>query len=68
MAARRGITRWFITVALVCMFSACGYDGQYRYPCQNPDNWQNEECNPPICKADGTCTEYLIPEGVHDED
>ena len=40
--------------------SACGYDGSYRYPCQDPENWENEECNPPICKVDGACTEDLL--------
>jgi hypothetical protein len=28
-------------VALVLSFmtSSCGYDGSYRYPCQDPANW-----------------------------
>jgi hypothetical protein len=40
--------------------SACGYDGGYRYPCQDPNNWESEECNPPICKVNGACTEDLL--------
>lgn len=40
--------------------SSCGYDGGYRYPCQDPDNWESEECNPPICKVNGACTEDLL--------
>lgn len=40
--------------------SACGYDGHYRYECQDPVNWEKEECNPPICKVDGACTDILL--------
>ena len=39
--------------------SGCGYDGHYRYPCQNPVNWENAECKPPICTANGACPEDL---------
>jgi hypothetical protein len=47
-------------VAGIFLLSACGYDGNYRYSCQDPENWQIEECNPPICKVDGACTEALL--------
>jgi hypothetical protein len=42
--------------------SSCGYDGEFRYPCQDPANWESAECQPPLCEASGTCTEYLITE------
>lgn len=42
------------------LLAGCGYDGGYRYPCQDPENWDAAECNPPICKVDGACTEDLI--------
>jgi hypothetical protein len=45
--------RWITAAVLAFTLNACGYDGTYRYPCQNPDNWSNAECQPPICKADG---------------
>jgi len=49
-------------VAAICaiLLSACGYDGSYRYPCQNPDNWALDECKPPLCIPSGTCTRDLI--------
>jgi hypothetical protein len=40
--------------------SSCGYDGKYRYECQDPVNWEKEECNPPICEVDGACTKTLL--------
>ena len=45
---------------LAILLSSCGYDGHYRYPCQDPANWEKAECNPPICEATGTCTKDLI--------
>lgn len=31
----------------------------YRYPCQNPSNWEKEYCKKPYCSANGTCPEDL---------
>jgi hypothetical protein len=45
---------------VVFIFWSAG-DGSYRYPCQDPANFGSVECLPPICEADGTCTELLIP-------
>jgi len=40
--------------------TGCGYSGFYRYPCQDPKNWELAECNPPTCEASGLCTKDLI--------
>lgn len=48
-----------IFVSLLAL-AGCGYDGHYRYECQDPENWEAEECNPPACLVDGMCTETLI--------
>lgn len=37
-----------------------GCQDRYRYPCQDPENQTSQECNPPACVADGTCTDYLL--------
>jgi hypothetical protein len=47
-------------VAGIFLLSACGYDGGYRYSCQDPENWEAPECNPPLCNVDGNCTEALL--------
>jgi hypothetical protein len=39
--------------------TGCGYDGHYRYPCQDPANWESAECKPPVCTANGACPEDL---------
>lgn len=55
------MARFRITIAVLALaLAGCGYDGHYRYECQDPANWGAEECNPPICKVDGACTESLL--------
>jgi len=42
------------------LIAGCGYDGSYRYECQDPENWEAEECNPPMCRVDGAWGKDLI--------
>jgi len=42
------------------LLSSCGYDGSYRYPCQDPENWGSDDCEPPACLSDNACTETLL--------
>lgn len=36
-----------------------GCDEHYRYPCQDPANWNSEECQRPACEAEGICPDQL---------
>jgi len=56
--SRKFYALFFAASSLV--FASCGYDGGYRYSCQDPENWDNKECQPPICEVDGNCTKYLL--------
>ncbi len=49
-----------IIIMLALALSSCGYDGHYRYECQDSANWKKAECNPPLCKVDGACSKDLI--------
>jgi hypothetical protein len=49
------VTQALLCGILVLGLNSCGYDGGYRYPCQDPANWQKAECKPPICTASGSC-------------
>lgn len=51
----------FVLLLMVVLATGCG--DQYRYPCQDPNNWKNTECNPPICEASQTCTKDLVEIG-----
>ena len=48
---------WGLSILVVLL---AGCDDRYRYPCQDPLNWSNAECKPPICTASGTCPEMLV--------
>ena len=43
-------------LVIVMMIVLTGCEDRYRYPCQDPKNWDSPECNPPICTASGTCS------------
>ncbi len=36
-----------------------GCSDTYRYPCQDPENANKEECTRPACEADGMCYDTL---------
>lgn len=65
------IKRFLLSGALVLTLTSCGYDGHFRYPCQDPKNWEIAECKPPICTSTGTCPVDLVktpqPEGTSNE-
>jgi hypothetical protein len=45
-----------VVIAAIFYFSG---DGFYRYPCQDPANWETPQCKPPICSATRTCPSDL---------
>ena len=47
-----------VCLIVLVMLSAC--EDRFRYPCQNPQNWELDECKPPICTASGTCPDQLV--------
>lgn len=38
-------------------------DGHFRYPCQDPANFEHPSCLPPACLAAEVCTNMLIDLG-----
>ena len=54
------IKRLILSALLVFSLTGCGYDGHFRYPCQDPTNWETSECKPPICTATQTCPVDLV--------
>jgi hypothetical protein len=61
------ITHIALSGMLMLLLTSCGYDGGYRYSCQDPANWAKAECNPPICEPSGTCTKDLVGKTTWDE-
>jgi hypothetical protein len=47
-------------VILAAMMLLAGCEEKFRYPCQNPDNFQKLECQKPKCLFTQMCPEYLV--------
>lgn len=54
------VKRVIFASVFVILSASCGYDGYYRYECQDPENWEEDYCNPPVCLVDNMCTETLL--------
>lgn len=49
--------KYLMFLMLPLFLTAC--TDNYRYPCQDPSNWDKQECKKPFCSANGTCPEDL---------
>lgn len=49
---------WLLSCVICVMLAGC--EDRFRYACQDPQNWNNAECKPPICTATGTCPDQLV--------
>ena len=45
---------------LGAFLTLAGCQDRFRYECQDPANHLKQQCQPPACEANGTCTKYLI--------
>jgi hypothetical protein len=54
-------------IVLALTLSGCNFDGSFRYPCQDPANWDKDECKPPICTVNGACPEDLVGDLVNQD-
>lgn len=48
----------FSTILISFLLPACAE--KYRYECQDPENWEDPKCNPPLCLVDNMCTDVLL--------
>lgn len=53
-------------LSLLFVITLVGCEANYRYPCQDPANWNNEECKKPACVATGECSENLVGQQAWD--
>lgn len=52
--------KWLLVLLLFPL--ALGYcsEDRYRYPCQDPSNWDKEICKMPLCDVNRTCPEHIF--------
>ncbi len=49
-----------LVLGIIYVFTA---EDSYRYECQDPANWEQAFCHPPLCDAVAACTKDLIYNG-----
>ena len=48
-----------LLLLLPCVLAYFSGD-RYRYPCQDPGNWDKDFCKIPICDVNRTCPEHIF--------
>ena len=49
----------FVLLLLPLTLAMCSGD-RYRYPCQDPANWDKDFCKLPLCDVNRTCPEHIF--------
>jgi hypothetical protein len=52
-----------IAVLALPVFLITGCDQMYRYPCQNPSNWDSPKCQKPRCEVHRQCPDLIFKDG-----
>ena len=52
--------KWVIILLLLPLGLAYFGGDRFRYPCQDPDNWDKEMCKMPRCDVTRTCPEHIL--------
>jgi hypothetical protein len=56
------LVKWLLLILLLPLGLAYFSSGgeSFRYPCQNPANWDKEVCKLPLCDVTRTCPEHIF--------
>jgi hypothetical protein len=55
------LLKWVFVLLLAPLALAYFSNGDsFRYPCQNPDNWDKQICKLPTCDVTRTCPEHIF--------
>lgn len=56
----RNFSRMFMISTAIVVLTGC--EAQFRYPCQDPANWNAPECQRPICEVNRDCPDLIFKE------
>jgi len=54
------LAKWLFLLLLFPLGLALFSEDRFRYPCQNPANWDKDICKMPICDVTRTCPEHIF--------
>jgi hypothetical protein len=52
--------KWLGLIILLPLVLAFASGDRFRYPCQNPENWDKPMCQKPLCDVTRTCPEHVF--------
>lgn len=52
--------KWLGVLILLPVALAFFGGDRFRYPCQNPENWDTPQCKRPICDVTRTCPDHVF--------
>jgi hypothetical protein len=59
----KNLVKLAIAVLAIPVVLAAGCEQKFRYPCQDPKNWETEQCKKPLCEVNRDCPEYIFKNG-----
>ena len=57
------LVKWLFLLLLLPIGLAIFSGDRFRYPCQDPENWDKDMCKMPICDVTRTCPEHIFKGG-----
>ena len=60
MMEDRKMVKWLLALLLLPLGLAVFSGDRFRYPCQDPSNWDKDYCKMPICDVTRTCPEHIF--------
>ncbi len=52
--------KWLAVIIVIPLAMAVFGGDHFRYPCQDPENWDKAICQKPACDVTRTCTEHVF--------
>jgi len=52
--------KWLLALLLLPICLAIFAGDRFRYPCQDPKNWDKEICKLPTCDVTRTCPQHIF--------
>jgi len=59
----RKLFKWLAALIVLPLILAVFGGDRFRYPCQDPANWDKNFCQKPLCDVTRTCPEHVFKGG-----
>ena len=57
------LLKYFLFLLILPLGLAMCSEDKFRYPCQDPANWEKDMCKKPLCDVTRTCPEHVFKGG-----